>query len=804
MVLIAKKKGQLVWGALLKVIVGIVILFFILKFSYDGLNTLRSSQEKDVQRRTNITGEFIPYQLDEADIATNSMKGLVSAINAVAKGEDVNKFSEKKIDSEKLGFEEYEISFSSSPELVEDGWDDYRDWMFSKTFKVNKKLDKIDKVSEDYVFADFYDGSCTDDNEGNWVDCNSGYPKTIDSSGECYCRDEDDEFDAYKELKDQEINSELIEAARKNSLAAVTDLTPIYNLKLETFKDGKVACSASTSTTGKITDTDENRLYLWGYHNNPLCEPDGCDRNKDGVQGSYGPDFYGKPWKEVVPKEYQKQVEARGDVKRFFPDGKIQSTEGNGQYCADSPNWIECPGVRIYYCSRLTSKTGVKQDAPEKQYYRLNKDKEITARAGIMVYRVFDERFTGHISPTSGKTGFNSLDCYFYPLTDSPYDECNLPKIVEIRGTNWEYYKTWIKGVWDTIVSLDLDILIGSILGNVFSFGNPVGTYAGAAAALEMKGMDDPDVFCQNGLEFGKTAVKCTNTIDGGCGVCDFHLPQNVPDDNIFEWSLDWFGGFGDPNYVIYYEAFPPGEDEAWHVAPMDIGLASIVAFNVGAPIGGAVVKNVVKLTAAIAKPLSYRLISGASWVFVKQVKRLIPAGKAGLKVGGEAGEEAATKIAKEVYQKVLTEGGTETAALAAGGAILEAGKKAGRKAGLAAATETVTEEAIRKLAKESGEKAYQEAIELGFDTAAAVRFKEAANKATNLALSKTKKKVIAEEIAKQAGAQAGVKAAAKAVRKQQPLATRMVNTLNALTIKPIQEGVEKGVKQYKFIKDIP
>jgi len=48
-----------------------------------------------------------------------------------------------------------------------------------------------------------------------------------------------------------------------------------------------------------------------------------------------------------------------------------------------------------------------------------------------------------------------------------------------------------------------------------------------------------------------------------GCSVQGFELPQEIPEISIAD---NWLSGLGDPKYLLYYEAFPEGEDASWKV----------------------------------------------------------------------------------------------------------------------------------------------------------------------------------------------------------------------------------------------
>lgn len=63
-------------------------------------------------------------------------------------------------------------------------------------------------------------------------------------------------------------------------------------------------------------------------------------------------------------------------------------------------------------------------------------------------------------------------------------------------------------------------------------------------------------------------AIK-TNDNEFTCSVRDFELPQNIgssiPLKNFVE---EWFSRYTDPQYLVYYESFPYGEEASWRVNP--------------------------------------------------------------------------------------------------------------------------------------------------------------------------------------------------------------------------------------------
>lgn len=68
----------------------------------------------------------------------------------------------------------------------------------------------------------------------------------------------------------------------------------------------------------------------------------------------------------------------------------------------------------------------------------------------------------------------------------------------------------------------------------------------------------------------GPLLHKCQErTID--CTITNFQLPQEVSN------ADEWIGGFGDPLFLVYWQAFPPGEDADWEgMATWTKGLTTV------------------------------------------------------------------------------------------------------------------------------------------------------------------------------------------------------------------------------------
>ena len=88
-----------------------------------------------------------------------------------------------------------------------------------------------------------------------------------------------------------------------------------------------------------------------------------------------------------------------------------------------------------------------------------------------------------------------------------------------------------------------------------------------------------------NGAGYGTTCVECARLSTGlnqkgsrvSCDVQKFELPQQI-DDSL---ASDWIQGFGDPEFIVYYERFPDGEDKYWQADMLSMS-ATVIAMSAG------------------------------------------------------------------------------------------------------------------------------------------------------------------------------------------------------------------------------
>ena len=60
------------------------------------------------------------------------------------------------------------------------------------------------------------------------------------------------------------------------------------------------------------------------------------------------------------------------------------------------------------------------------------------------------------------------------------------------------------------------------------------------------------------------------------CIVKGFELPQKIEKKGLLN-PLDWVAGHNDPDYIVYYEAFPKGPEKFWHVDAISVVSVSLV-----------------------------------------------------------------------------------------------------------------------------------------------------------------------------------------------------------------------------------
>lgn len=655
-------------AAILALLVLIVLALGPLKeLAKGGWQAISGSKDK-INDVTNP--DFIPYDYGidmttEERSARDSMTGLITAINALVTGKDVNSYG--SVNPDDVPFDYYTVSYSAELELREGGLNDYRKWMFSRRIDLSQDADAISAETDKYIHANYYYGTCTDSNEG-WVNCESF--KT-DNSGECKCDDEDD-FGTDKGkyptltgyLDGAESKLTYYEDAKKENLAPLKEINTVYNIQLYVhYKDG-TECTVNTKTTNtdKLTNPSYNDLLTWGaagekgvdscyttgiggvQKSQKFESGDGCDRNGNGIQGGYGPKFINNPNFDTARKilDYtvgpdQAVLVTEESINKYFPNGKVDENIGtNGEGCLDSPTWLQCSGkgsygIRIYYCGK-TGYTSSQVAGGNEQNYYFGKD------SNGKTYSLTGIKFKTQISKAADKD-ISSIN--------------RNEKEIDIRESNAQTFKNYFIGAANYAKEYDLDILTS--LATLATGGAATG-----ASALSMRELDDPAVYCHGGLKIGNssTVVKCN--AETSCGVCGFELPQNVSKDK--DDFMGWIAGYGDPKYVVYYEAFPAGEESAWELSELDFAMSAVamtsVATNFGMPIGGFVLKQGKRAAKYFGKtyaqtPVLGRAIKGVAWMgrLVTKTDGTLTRVK-NVAFGGI--DKATRKIAPDFYEKMF------------------------------------------------------------------------------------------------------------------------------------------------------
>jgi len=196
--------------------------------------------------------------------------------------------------------------------------------------------------------------------------------------------------------------------------------------------------------------------------------------------------------------------------------------------CTDSPTYVQCPGIRAYYCGLR----GSKYFEGSRKHWDSN-GKSTTKLKTLVDFNATYEK---------GAYSF-SRDSYVEVWASSA-----------TRG---------IEIISDTVDEIP-------ILGNLnqLSFGK--GSYklkkAYCAGGVSIKDL--------NGKETD-IIIKCE---ENGmiCYVCNFYLPQEIT-------TSEWITAFGDPEYLAYYESFPEGQEEYWQYATLkSAGYIGVTMMAVG------------------------------------------------------------------------------------------------------------------------------------------------------------------------------------------------------------------------------
>lgn len=69
------------------------------------------------------------------------------------------------------------------------------------------------------------------------------------------------------------------------------------------------------------------------------------------------------------------------------------------------------------------------------------------------------------------------------------------------------------------------------------------------------------------------------NSLTFGFAIEDFNLPQKISySESAFVYGVEqWLNAYGDPEYILYYEKFPEGEEEYWKAGAYNIAVGTIL-----------------------------------------------------------------------------------------------------------------------------------------------------------------------------------------------------------------------------------
>ncbi|MFH1409215.1 MAG: hypothetical protein ABIH34_04880, partial [Nanoarchaeota archaeon] len=431
------------------------------------------------------------------------------------------------------------------------------------------------------------------------------------------------------------------------------------NFEIRTYKDGVAPpiCEGSTFDT-KNPKNNNKGLNVWGRaSDNPAVETcpgnsdfkegDGCDRNGNGIYGQYGEKYVGKPWEETLEHDVDKSKkimflkETPEGIKlkeRYFPDGKVQPSgdgkSGLGEGCFDSPTFVDCTDdednsdIRVYFCGWRTA------TMPQytSKWYRKDDD-GLHSNKGARFMAVLGSKIQDPITAINRET------------------EQSI-RVVDSGGKS----KNILVGASEFAQKYDLEYTLSIITLN------PSRLMADVLTGFERKPFDDPSIICAGGEEReGGIKVKCDPMIDT-CAMCGFELPQDVN----FEKKVlaDYISGMGDPKYLVYYEAFPYGEEEAWEISEAETTLLAHAAiFNIGVPL----ITEIAKLTPwgrkLVATPaklwnLGRKIVQGTrrtASMFNKVAHRVTPAKM-------EEAYVVVTRLVKDAPDAVASRVGKQTA----------------------------------------------------------------------------------------------------------------------------------------------
>ncbi len=131
------------------------------------------------------------------------------------------------------------------------------------------------------------------------------------------------------------------------------------------------------------------------------------------------------------------------------------------------------------------------------------------------------------------------------------------------------------------------------------------------------------------------------------CNVENFELPQEVDRGiPIIDFALGWIKKYNDPEYLVYYESFPRGEDSTWHIDEGSFFI-DVVVFGAGLNAFGALGFHGLRALKGLYMPAKFNKEAAEN-----ALKYF--AGKAGTRLSPRALAELAEFFTKEGYEQLL------------------------------------------------------------------------------------------------------------------------------------------------------
>jgi len=299
------------------------------------------------------------------------------------------------------------------------------------------------------------------------------------------------------------------------------------------------------------------------------------------------------------------------DIQTWNPNEDRNNDNKKDKDCTDSPTWLQCPGIRVYYCGKTGRKTDISKriewNEIDNEAYDFNKVTTEFADTGVM---------QGH-SVETVKYDFNEG---FVDIAGKIHSKSALKSYVEFDVDKYKEKvdpSSHLRDDWKTKHIIDrLKWVADPFVDSTTEIG--LSCENGVTGVVNLPNGDTTDI-CD----------LCVECINGECVVKGFELRQNKGD---MSW-WDQITALGKPNYLAYYEAFPSEMDIYWQR-----GRLSVIVAGIGL---GTILNTV-----------------GAKFGAGKIGKEALEAAfKEGMEKGGkEAGEAAVRKLLKKAGVEAIEE----------------------------------------------------------------------------------------------------------------------------------------------------